>query len=312
VRFFCVSLLIAATFAVPIDSDVRAVKDDIVALITEPIWSPYARGISGASPITVEGGSYTVRTRYSPTEGYRKSSQYVADQLASFGYSVVTQTVSIGDPSGRTTRNIIGIKTGSVNPRSAIVLGVPLDSVSDDPEASAPGAEISGAAVAGLLSIAKALSTYRTEYSVHFAFFGGEEQGFNGSTVYLRNIPNGDTIVYSSFSSQLGYFSTTRGVWMYCYEDSEANQLLTTTAVNAANSYGTGLTSRSVSYFEISKTYAIFHDAGIPSMMFQDWDWSVYPHYFRATDTFDKLDSTIAVGITKAWAALACDLARAY
>ncbi len=111
---------------------------------------------------------------------------YISSQLQASGYRITVQDVKL--PKGKLTHNLIAEKKG----RSAevIVLGAHVDT-----KAPAPGANDNGSGVAVLLELARDFKGARTQPTIRFVFFGGEEMSDKnpdhhhyGSRAYLRSL----------------------------------------------------------------------------------------------------------------------------
>ena len=96
----------------------------------------------------------------------RAGSDYVAAQLASYGYTVTTHSFAI--PGGKTSRNVIAEKSGTTG--EVIVLGGHVDSV-----AVSPGANDNASGVAVTLELARVLAAAPVRPTVRFIAFGSEE-----------------------------------------------------------------------------------------------------------------------------------------
>ncbi len=95
--------------------------------------------------------------------------------------------------------NIIAVKEGKSEKERIIILNAHYDSISvskdgrfhyEDWDTPAPGANDDASGVAAIIEIARVLSNFETEATVHFIAFAGEEQGLVGSTLYARKMKN--------------------------------------------------------------------------------------------------------------------------
>ena len=57
------------------------------------------------------------------------------------------------------------------------------------PSAAAPGADDNGSGSAGLLELARVLSSRQWGHDLRFILFGGEEEGLHGSRQYVAALP---------------------------------------------------------------------------------------------------------------------------
>ena len=129
--------------------------------------------------------------RASGTSGYDASVDYVAGVLRGAGFKVSTPTYEAsGDHRRRSTepeRNVIA-QTSTGDPGNVVMIGAHLDSVEDG-----PGIVDDGSGVATLLEIATQLSADPSvQNAVRFAFFGGEENGAEGSSGYVDGLSTND------------------------------------------------------------------------------------------------------------------------
>jgi aminopeptidase S len=125
--------------------------------------------------------------RASGTSGYDASVRYVVGVLRGAGFKVTTPTYE-ADNSWRSSgpeRNVIA-QTSTGDPGNVVMIGAHLDSVEDG-----PGIVDDGSGVATLLEIATQLSADPSvQNAVRFAFFGGEENGAEGSNGYVQGLSN--------------------------------------------------------------------------------------------------------------------------
>jgi len=126
--------------------------------------------------------------RASGTSGYDASVGYVVGVLRRAGFKVSTPTYEgDGRRSSGPERNVIA-QTTTGDPGNVVMIGAHLDSVEDG-----PGIVDDGSGVATLLEIATQLSAHPSvQNTVRFAFFGGEENGREGSDGYIRGLSNED------------------------------------------------------------------------------------------------------------------------
>lgn len=138
----------------------------------------------------------------------RAGCDYVAAQLASYGYTVSVQNVPI--PGGRTSRNVVAEKPGT-RPE-VVVIGGHVDSVG-----ASPGANDNASGVAVTLELARVLAEAPVRPTVRFVAFGAEEisgatanDHHFGSREYVRLLgPAGQARVQAMVSvDMVGYGST--------------------------------------------------------------------------------------------------------
>jgi aminopeptidase S len=109
---------------------------------------------------------------------------YVAGILRSAGYEVSTPTFPVGNTK---IRNVIA-QTRTGNSERVVMAGAHLDSVPEGPRIND-----NGSGVAALLEIAVRLGgSPAVSNAVRFAWWGSEEEGFNGSTHYVETLSEDD------------------------------------------------------------------------------------------------------------------------
>jgi aminopeptidase S len=129
--------------------------------------------------------------RAAGTRGYDASVEYVVGVLRDAGIKVSTPTYEVSrwhrDEGGGRQRNVIA-QTTTGDPATVVMIGAHLDSVEDG-----PGIVDNGSGVATLLEIATQLGAKPSvQNQVRFAFFGGEENGAEGSTGYVEALSTAD------------------------------------------------------------------------------------------------------------------------
>ncbi len=130
--------------------------------------------------------------RASGTAGYDASVDYVVGVLRRAGFKASTPTYDAssgwdGEGASGPQRNVIA-QTSTGDAGQVVMIGAHLDSVEDG-----PGIVDNGSGVATLLEIATQLGADPSvQNKVRFAFFGGEENGAEGSTGYVEGLSAAD------------------------------------------------------------------------------------------------------------------------
>lgn len=123
-------------------------------------------------------------TRYYNTSQNEACSQWLYDTFESYGLDVEFHYYS----HNGTRRNVVATKTGLVNPDRVLYLVGHFDSISDDSQNHAPGADDNGSGTASVLEAARILSQYTFENTIVFLPVNSEEQGLYGSAAYASEI----------------------------------------------------------------------------------------------------------------------------
>ena len=130
--------------------------------------------------------------RAAGTAGYDASVEYVARVLRNAGFKVSTPTYEASGGwhrrrASEPERNVIA-QTRTGDPSQVVMIGAHLDSVEEG-----PGIVDDGSGVATLLEIATQLGADPSvQNMVRFGFFGGEENGAEGSTGYVEGLSAAD------------------------------------------------------------------------------------------------------------------------
>ncbi len=129
------------------------------------------------------------QTRYTCTDSFWVSTQWIFDKFTSWGYAdVAFQEFPTG--WGCNSRNVIATRIGEVHPDRFLILGGHCDAVvydGGDPTEFAPGADDNGSGTAMAMEIARVLADTPFRQSVRFITFGAEEQGLIGSWYYVMD-----------------------------------------------------------------------------------------------------------------------------
>jgi len=86
----------------------------------------------------------------------------------------------------KTYNNVEVVLAGNKNPDKYFVLGAHFDSISENPEKLAPGADDNGSGVAALLELVRIIKNYDMSNTIRIVFFSNEEQGLHGSANYVK------------------------------------------------------------------------------------------------------------------------------
>lgn len=110
---------------------------------------------------------------------------WLKNKYIGFGYSASEITEQSFTNSGKTSKNLIVTKTGTVYPNKFVIICGHYDTL------NGPGVNDNGSGTAIILEIARILKNVDSDYSIKFINFSGEEQGLWGSTAYVNIVVNG-------------------------------------------------------------------------------------------------------------------------
>ena len=163
---------------------------ELLTLTRQSGWAAWISQLSGETPVYIAGSFTRLRTRYSPAmfsgRANAQAYTYVSELLRRWYPDNLIEE----DPypfDGETWKNLILEIPGTVHPEQVVVLSAHLDSVSQDPTQSAPGASDNASGAAALLEAARIFRHFRFDQTIRIIFFTGEEQGMIGSKAYVRD-----------------------------------------------------------------------------------------------------------------------------
>jgi hypothetical protein len=172
------------------------VTAQILARTSADQWIDWIASLSGAQPVTIGGEETLISTRYSPAmfDGNPKARamEYVMEQVHSWypPEQITLHDYEVENTDGETFtwQNLVLTLPGSTRPDEIVILSAHLDSISEDPENNAPGAEDNGSGSAALLEAARIFRDYPFERTLQIIWFTGEEQGLLGSSAYVSDL----------------------------------------------------------------------------------------------------------------------------
>jgi hypothetical protein len=153
---------------------------DPASLISASYLTTKLSELSGASPVTIDGQSQTIKERYTAASK-QVARAYLRQEYQALGFTVSEHKYSTGT-------NLIAQKKG-VEDR-IVMFSAHYDSAS----ASIPGADDDGTGIIGGLAIARALAGCTLDRELRLLAFDEEEAGMKGSTAYVSQMTsNGDS-----------------------------------------------------------------------------------------------------------------------
>jgi hypothetical protein len=166
-------------------------------------WVDWIERLSGEKPVQVNGKQTLISTRFdrlmAAGDPRAPAYEYVQENAAAFlgkraSISSVPYLMYKPPDNVYNANNLVIDLPGAVHPEQVVVLSAHLDSLSENVNAPAPGADDNASGVAALLEAARLFSQYRFARSLRLIFFTGEEQHEVGSRAYLAEHPPKDVI----------------------------------------------------------------------------------------------------------------------
>jgi Zn-dependent M28 family amino/carboxypeptidase len=166
--------------------------------------------------LTQFGTRHTLSSQDDPVRGIGAARDWIFAQLqgyaAASGGRMTVQKQSFVQPAGpripvpTTITNVIATLRGTTSPDRVYVVSGHYDSrVTDvlDATSDAPGADDDASGVAAVLELARVFATRRTEATIMFIAYAGEEQGLFGSTFMAQQLKGVGTDVQGMFSNDI-------------------------------------------------------------------------------------------------------------
>jgi hypothetical protein len=221
--------------------------------------------------------------------------EWIVNKYEYYGYSPVIDTFKIGSNE---SYNIIIEKQGS-DLNQWMIIGAHYDSVEES-----PGANDNGSGVITTLQVARIIKDLNPKIGVRIINFGAEEQGFIGSSHYVKNtLSSSDSILLMLNLDQLGGTSGKDNSKIYCERDNDTNPL----SNNVLSSLMTDTLSKIISLYTdlipvisdaYSSDYVPFENEGmIITGLYQESDYS--DHYHSSTDLVSNMDVDATLEVIK-------------
>jgi hypothetical protein len=264
-------------------------------------------------------------SRWVTHPGHAKAITYIKDELAKLDVRVESQRTVY---QGMTLENIFATvdpSQGAVGPTGWTLVSAHFDSTANrtsgwrpsiDP---APGADDNATGTAGLLELARILSTNRARVHgrIVLAFFDGEELFFKGSAAYMSTLPRPYPYKAAINLDMVGFNPITDRLDLLWYTNASAG--LRDKVIKANDAYAIGVSPLHAQFAADGNTImdaAPFGIAGIPSIAlcqrYGEID-ATFPGNFTfhtVTDTPDKItNKRLWLKATKLTLAVALDLA---
>lgn len=236
------------------------------------------------------------RTRHSATPGYTAAARWVCDQLGDLGFAVTAASITVGSgPS----RNVIADRQGTGTSRRMVIVSAHLDSVNaaGGMAASAPGADDNASGVAGVLEIARVLSTRSADHDLRLILFGGEEQGLHGSQQYVAGLSATERTRLDAVINMDMIGKRNTAVPGVLLEGAAVSQQLMDELAGAARDY-TALTVQT-SLNPFASDHVPFINAGLPALLTIEASDTANRDVHTANDTPAMIDADLAAEIVR-------------
>ena len=257
---------------------------DITALLTELDTDRWFTAVDTLASWNRQTGS----------SGNLNARDWLAQEFGTLGLAVTTPSFMVG---GNTTYNVVGTITGTSTPDDWYIIGGHFDSIPSS--GTAPGAEDNASGCAGVLEMARVLTTRSLNSTVIFICFSGEEQGLWGSKDHaqdlvddgdgskLKAMLNMDMIGYTG-DSELDLLLEGSSDFLFLINDFAA----------AAALYAPELVIRTTTFY-FGSDHVPYLDLDLPAILTIEDDWDSYPDYHQSTDIPANLSLPMGGGVLK-------------
>jgi hypothetical protein len=142
------------------------------------------------------------RTRYASTDSCRSAVNWMRQQLVTYGCDSTYLDTFLSSYAP----NVIGVRTGRVNPRHIFVVTGHIDNTSETPTTFAPGSDDNASGSGLVIEAARVFSGVDFDNTVWFVGFSAEEQGLIGSDSFVYACrQRGDSIIAAFHSDMISY-----------------------------------------------------------------------------------------------------------
>jgi hypothetical protein len=280
--------------------------------------------VTAANLRTLDTELSTIHTRHSQsTAGGQEAVRFASNIFNQSGFQTVSQSIN------RTGYfpNVVGIKRGTVNPASYVVVGAHLDDrmqTLSDATSRAPGADDNGSGSSAVLELAKLIHRQNLTFqnTLMLTLFSGEEQGLYGSQFQAQQMRNNNTpignvpglrVLGMYNVDMIGYNNNNPTNNALAFMSGNSDSTLTNNCRNtiipdymgSSAAFPTGTTSACCS------DQQSYYQAGFPALGIFETATTrvVYPQYHMSTDLPQYLDFNQMERFSKAF--FACALTAA-
>jgi hypothetical protein len=261
----------------------------------------YVGGLSGEWPISIEGSNYTLYTRYTwASTPITKATRYTHDFFQSLGLMTDYDYYSI---SGYERRNVMVQQTGISQPNRIFLLTAHLDSYSNAPYSSAPGADDNASGSAAVMHIANILRNYQFDCTIRYVLFTGEEQGMYGSYAYAEDMYNQGQNIAGVLNLDMIAFNTIGSypsIELHTRPGNASDLVIANLFKDAVTTYQIGLYPIILQDGKSFSDHSSFWNFGYPAILaIEDWNDHT-PDYHQTTDRLSTLDMPYYKEFTRA------------
>jgi hypothetical protein len=250
-------------------------------------------------------------TRFSPTPQCDAAAESLSAFFDDLGLATEFHPFTF---NGWPMRNVIATQTGTTYPDSIFVICGHYDSISDEPNTNAPGADDNASGTTAVMTAAELFAPYTFEYTIKYVCFAGEEQGLVGSQAWCAWARGQNLAIVGAMNfDMIGYWRAGRDFDLEI-ESNDASVWLMDAITNAADLYAGMAYETHVDNGAWWGDHASFWGEGYAAINHEEaWDWydpDFNPFYHSTRDRIAWIDSSFCVGNTRVAIASLATLAR--
>jgi hypothetical protein len=222
---------------------------------------------------------------------------WIGSQFANLGLQVSYPSFTF---ISTTSSNVLGVYPGTTLSDEWILVGGHYDSrnTSITSFSPTPGAEDNASGCAGVIELARVLTTVRPRRRVLFMCYAGEEQGLYGSIAHVNGLQASSDLSRLKLAlimDMIGFSADADLDVLLESNGSTANQAVIAQFAAAAASHSSSLRVLT-SNNPFGSDHVPYINAGVPSLLTIENDWNVYGHYHKATDLPANMSNALAMG----------------
>jgi hypothetical protein len=273
----------------------------MVDKVSQDTLYQYVGNLSGEWSVSVNGEPYQFYTRntweYQPIT---KATRFGYEHFASLGILADYHYYLL---SGLERRNVLAQQTGLSQPNRIFMLIAHLDSTSNAPATSAPGADDNASGSAAVMHIAEILKQYPFGCSLRYTLFTGEEQGLYGSWAYAQRLRTQGVNVVAVLNLDMLAYSpagSTHEIELHTRSSNETDLELAGLFKDVASAYQLNLSPVILNDGLSFSDHYPFWENGFPGILAIE-DWAQHtPFYHTTGDRLSTLDMPYYTEFTKA------------
>ena len=253
----------------------------------------------------------TFHNRHSKSHFIHQVAEWIRNKLIGFGYSENDLFYHEYIEQGYQLKNLICTKKGVSD--KIILLCAHYDTIlianTEDIVSRAPGANDNASGVSALLEIARIMLSIKTDYTIQFVFFSGEEQGLWGSKHYAKKMKDNNEdlllVINMDMCGETGFLSNNNTTFIDIDDGStgiiDENNEMSQHFGQKMEQYGKDYTELSIEFDPIyASDYMPFEARGY--VCIGAYDGSAIdenPHYHTQLDIPENLNIPFLTSVTK-------------